>query len=48
VCVAVVGDTATSRTIETGITERPVNMDLFARELLRLFDEILHAQEPVA
>jgi nicotinamide-nucleotide amidase len=41
VCLAVVGATSVSRTIETGLAERPVNMDLFARQLLRLFDETL-------
>jgi nicotinamide-nucleotide amidase len=45
VCVAVVGDAATSRTIETASADRPQNMDLFARQLLHLFDEILHAQQ---
>lgn len=41
VCVAVVGAVSESRTIETGHTDRPRNMDLFARELLSLFDEVL-------
>lgn len=46
VCVAVVGKTATSRTIETGDTDRPLNMDIFARQLLHLFDEVLQAGGP--
>lgn len=46
VCVAVVGEIATSRTIETGGTDRALNMDMFARHLLQLFDEILLAQGP--
>ncbi len=41
VCVAVVGDTAVSRTIETRCADRPLNMDIFARQLLLLFDEVL-------
>lgn len=47
ICVAVAGASAGaddglhSRTRATGQTDRPVNMDLFARELLRLFDEVL-------
>ena len=41
VCVAVVGDTAVSRTIETGCADRALNMDIFARQLLLLFDEVL-------
>ncbi len=44
VCLAVVGTGTTSRVIETGASERVVNMDLFARHLLRLFDETLQAQ----
>ena len=44
VCVAVVGKVAVSRTIETGNADRPHNMDIFARQLLRLFDEILQSQ----
>ncbi len=42
VCVAVVGPNSKTRTIETGLTDRGVNMDLFARHLLSLFDEALH------
>ena len=45
VCVAVVGEVAVSRTIETGNTDRPQNMDIFARQLLRLFDEVLQSQD---
>lgn len=44
VCIAVVGAVAVSRTIETGDTDRPANMDVFARHLLALFDETLRAQ----
>lgn len=46
VCVAVVGTAATSRTIETGGDDRSKNMDIFARQLLLLFDETLKAQAP--
>ncbi len=45
VCVAVVGEMASSRTVETGIADRSRNMDLFARQLLRLFDEVLQSRE---
>jgi len=41
VCVAVVGATSTARTIETGDTNRPANMDVFARQALMLFSEVL-------
>jgi nicotinamide-nucleotide amidase len=44
VCVAVAGAATASRTIENGNTDRPANMDLFARQLLLLFDETLRAQ----
>lgn len=43
VCVAVVGATTQSRTIETGSGDRAANMDLFARHLLVLFEEALLA-----
>ena len=43
VCVAVVGTTSTARTIETGDTNRPANMDVFARQALLLFAEVLDA-----
>jgi PncC family amidohydrolase len=43
VCVAVVGATTLSRTIETGSGDRAANMDLFARQLLVLFEEALLA-----
>ncbi len=43
VCVAVVGAASRSRTVETGFTDRPRNMDLFARQVLALFDEVLQA-----
>ncbi|MEJ8847153.1 CinA family protein [Variovorax rhizosphaerae] len=42
VCVAVVGASAAHvRTIETGDTNRAANMDVFARQLLLLFAEVL-------
>jgi len=44
VCVAVVGEKQSSRTIETGYADRPLNMDIFARQLLHLFDEVLQSQ----
>lgn len=43
VCLAVVGATSVARTIETGDVERASNMDMFARHLLQLFDEVLQA-----
>lgn len=43
VCVAVVGATTLSRTIETGSGDRAANMDLFGRQLLVLFEEALLA-----
>ena len=46
VCLAVVGAVNLSRTIETGDTDRPANMEMFARHLLALFDETLRAQDP--
>ena len=42
VCIAVVGPNSKTKTIETGLSDRSVNMDLFARHLLTLFDEALH------
>lgn len=44
VCVAIVGATTLSRTIETGSGDRAANMDLFARHLLLLFEEALLAK----
>ncbi len=44
VCVAVVGEVAISRTIETASADRSRNMDIFARHLLHLFDEVLQSQ----
>ena len=41
VCIAVVGPTSKTRTIETGLSDRSANMNLFARHLLTLFDEAL-------
>jgi nicotinamide-nucleotide amidase len=43
VCVAIAGAATASRTIETGDADRASNMDVFARELLMLFDETLRA-----
>jgi len=46
VCLAVVGGpdaVSQSRTIETGGNDRPANMDLFARHLLALFEQVLRA-----
>ncbi|MGJ7606427.1 CinA family protein [Variovorax sp. LT1R20] len=48
VCVAVAGAVTESRTIETGDTDRPGNMEVFARQLLLLFDETLRAQDALA
>ncbi|RQO44204.1 damage-inducible protein [Variovorax sp. KBW07] len=53
VCVAVAGSgsgpgggmVTASRTVETGDTDRPANMEVFARQLLQLFDETLRAPE---
>ncbi|WP_326537183.1 CinA family protein [Pseudorhodoferax sp.] len=42
-CLAVVGAVERSRTVLTGSTERATNMDLFARQLLALFDDVLAA-----
>nr|WP_093169077.1 CinA family protein [Variovorax sp. YR216] len=44
VCLAVVGATSVAKTIETGGVERATNMDMFARHLLQLFDEVLRAR----
>ena len=41
VALAVVGPNSKTRTIETGLSDRSVNMDLFARHLLTLLDEAL-------
>ena len=47
VCVAVAGGPeggiVHSRTLATGLSDRPANMDLFARELLRQFDQRLRS-----
>ena len=43
VCVAVAGPTVSARTIETGQADRALNMDLFARQLLALFDQVLRS-----
>lgn len=45
VCLAIAGAQSAVRTVETGRQERTENMDLFARHLLALFDQTLHAQE---
>lgn len=44
VCLAVVGATSVAKTIETGNVERATNMDMFARHLLQLFDEVLRTR----
>jgi nicotinamide-nucleotide amidase len=43
VALAVAGPTARTLVVETGQADRRVNMDLFARRLLLLFDEVLAA-----
>ena len=51
VCVAIAGAAGAvtaSRTLETGDSDRVSNMDVFARQLLRLFEETLQAQSPAA
>lgn len=45
VCVAVAGTATRTKTIETGEGDRALNMDLFARQLLALFDEVLQAPD---
>ena len=47
VCLAVTGPISRTRTIETGLSDRPTTMDLFARQLLSLFAEVLQEQERV-
>ena len=47
VCIAVAGPVSRTRTIETAQPNRPANMDLFARQLLSLFDEALREQPPL-
>lgn len=44
VCTAVTGPISRAKTFETGLSDRPINMDLFARQLLSLFAEALHEQ----
>ena len=41
VCIGVVGDTETSRTLETGLTDRVENMYLFAEAAMALLSEQL-------
>ena len=43
VCLAVVGDSTALETVMTGATDRAMNMDLFARHLLALFERTLGA-----
>jgi len=38
-CVALIGETETSRTLETGLNDREANMRLFAKEALNLLLE---------
>ena len=47
VCIAVTGPILRTRTIETGLSDRLTNMDLFARQLLSLFDEVLQELLPL-
>lgn len=47
VCIAVTGPISRTRTIGTGLSDRPTNMDLFARQLLSLFDEVLQELLPL-
>ena len=47
VCIAVTGPISRTSTIETGLSDRPTNMDLFARQLLSLFDEVMHEHRPL-
>jgi len=42
VCLAVAGAATSTRTVATGEAERALNMDLFARHLLALFDAVLN------
>ena len=42
VCLAVVGDSVALETVMTGETDRAMNMDLFARHLLALFERTLN------
>ncbi len=47
VCVAVAGrDRPVTRTVDTGDARRAENMGVFARQLLWLFDGVLHATDP--
>lgn len=48
VCLAVSGPLDATRTIETGTADRTVNMDVFARALLKLFEETLVSHPPSA
>jgi nicotinamide mononucleotide (NMN) deamidase PncC len=41
VALAVVGPAARAIIVETGEAKRPLNMDLFARQMLLLFDRVL-------
>ena len=45
---SVVGVTTTSQTVETGEADRSRDMNLFARHLLCLFDEVLRSQQTVS
>lgn len=42
-CVAVAGRLEHSETLETGLTDRSVNMKLFAEKILLIFDDLLHS-----
>ncbi|MBC7395670.1 MAG: hypothetical protein H7340_20285 [Variovorax sp.] len=43
VCLAVVGASVALETVMAGETDRAMNMDLFARHLLVLFEHTSHA-----
>lgn len=44
VALAIIGPSEVGRVVETGLDDRPTNMDLFARLLLALFDDVLAGQ----
>ncbi len=46
VCLAVVGETSHSQVVLTGSRDRATNMDLFARALLAMFEQVLRGDTP--
>ncbi len=48
VCIGVAGQATTTRTMQTGSTDRAFNMDRFARRLLTLFQDVLDAEVPAS